>query len=73
MQTKALTRSGKPFIQNNMEKKEAEDKLLTEARRIAESKVPKTLDEYPEMKEVWLLGFVAGYLSRLTEEIKWNN
>lgn len=51
-----------------MKDEEYVEMILKEARQIAESKFPEAIVE-SHTKEIWISGFVSGYLNRITEEI----
>lgn len=60
-------------IINNMIKEETySDLIIAEARKIAESKFPIAITD-SVIKEMWISGFISGYLNRTTEEITNNN
>ena len=45
------------------------DKLIANARKIAEKECPLTTDD-AFTKEVWITGYISGYLRSKTEQLK---
>ena len=51
------------------DEEEFAEKIVKEARKIAERMFPGAIQD-ESIKEFWTTGFVSGYLERTTEELK---
>lgn len=56
------------YLQVN-EMKSNEETIVSEVRKIAESKIPSAVTD-ENMRELWITGFCSGYLERIIEVLK---